>query len=68
MYLSLYAGSLSNSFSNKFLILSHILLHFSNISLSLTKRFMHLLFLSKYLAYALICGDFMHNSDGRALP
>ena len=28
---------------------------------------MHLLFLSKYLAYAFICGNFMHDGDGRAL-
>ena len=29
---------------------------------------MHLLFLSKYLAYEFICENFMHNSDRRALP
>ena len=27
-----------------------------------------LLLLSKYLEYASICGNFMHNCDGRALP
>ena len=27
----------------------------------------YLLFLSKYLAYASICGSFMHNGDGRPL-
>ena len=39
---------------------------FLNISLSLTKRFMQLLFLSKYLACAFTCGIFMHNGDGKA--
>ena len=29
---------------------------------------MDLLFLSKYLSYAFICSNFMHNGDGRALP
>ena len=28
----------------------------------------YLLFLSKYLAYAFTCGNFMHNGDGRKLP
>ena len=57
MHLSLYTGSLSNSFQNKFYILSHFSLYFSYVSLSLTERFMHLLFLSKYLGYAFICGN-----------
>ena len=46
MYLSFYTGSLLNSFLIK------LSKYFCNIFLSLTKRFMHLLFLSKYLAYA----------------
>ena len=54
MYLSLYTGSLLNSFLIKLLILFHIYEYFFNISISLTKRFMYLLFLSKYLAYAFI--------------
>ena len=29
---------------------------------------MHFLFLSKYLAYTFICGNFIHNAGGRALP
>ena len=29
---------------------------------------MYLLFLSKYLAHTFICGIFMHNGDGKALP
>ena len=38
-----------------------------NTSSSLIKRFVNLLFLSKYLAYAFICGSFINNSDGRAV-
>ena len=29
---------------------------------------MHLLFLSKYLAYTFISGSFIHRVDGRAVP
>ena len=29
---------------------------------------MHLLFLSKYLGYAFVCENCMHNGDERALP
>ena len=29
---------------------------------------MYLLFLSKYFVYAFICGSFIHNEDGKALP
>ena len=47
-------------FPNKFLILFHISLCFSNIFLSLTKRSTHLLFLWKYLAKAFTCVNFMH--------
>ena len=34
----------------------------------MSKRFIQLLFLSKYLAYAFICRNFKHNGDGMALP
>ena len=34
----------------------------------LTKIFMHLLFLSKHLAYAFIWESLTHNGDGKALP
>ena len=55
-------------FINKFLFSSHILLYFSNISLILTKKMMYLLFLSQYLSYAFLSENFIHNSDGRAIP
>ena len=57
MYLSLYTSSLLNSWD-----------YFFNISLSLTKRIMYLLLLSKYLTYAFIWRSFIHNGDGKALP
>ena len=66
MYLSLYTGPLLNSFLIKLLILLNISEYFYNISLSLTKRFMYLLFLPKYLAYAFILGSFTHNDDRKA--
>ena len=68
MYLSLYTDSLFSSFLIKLLILFHISEKNFNISLSLTKRFMYLLFLSKYLAYAFIGGSFTHNGGGKTLP
>ena len=68
MHLLFYTFSLSNFFLNKFLILSHTLLYFSNISSSLTEKFMYLIFSSKYLTYAFIYENSMHNGDGRAVP
>ena len=49
-------------------MLFHILLYFSSISLSLSKRFMYLLFLSRHLAYAFLWGSFILNGAGKALP
>ena len=68
IYLSLYTGSLLNYFLNKRLILLHILWYFSGISLSLTKKFISLLLLSKYLEYPFIWGSFIHNGAGKTLP
>ena len=67
MYLSLYTGLLLNSSLINVLVLFHISEYFSNIFLSLTKRFINLLFSSTYLAYALICGSFRHNGGQKAL-
>ena len=54
MYLLLYTGLLLNSFLIEQLILVYISKYFLNIYLLLTKGFMHLLFLLKYLAYAFV--------------
>ena len=67
MYLSLYTGSLFNSFLVKLLILFHIFKYYFSTFSSLTKWFMYLLFLSKYLAYAFIWEIFMQNGDRKAL-
>ena len=66
MYLSLCTRLLLNSFLIKSFI-PYIRIFFSSFS-SLTKRFMHLLFLSKCLKYTFIWANFMHNGDGKALP
>ena len=66
MYLLLYTGLLLNSFLIEQLILVYISKYFSNIYLLLTKGFIYLLFLSKYLAYAFVWGSFTNNSDGKA--
>ena len=55
---------LSNPLLDKLLILSHISLYFF-IILSLTKRFIYLLLLSKCLVYPVSCGSFMFNGDRR---
>ena len=64
-----YSGSLSNSFLDKppkySMFYSIFYFYFSSISLSLSKRFIYLLLLSKYLAYAFIWGRFIHNGDGK---
>ena len=68
MYLSLYTGSLSNTFLIKLLILFQIFEYFVSIFSSLTTRFIYLLFLSKYLTYAFTWGSLPHNVDRKTLP
>ena len=60
LYSSSYIGSLSNSFFIKHFIFFHVLWYVFNRFLSLALKDIVLL-LSKYLAYPILQGSFMHN-------